>query len=178
MRRASWALLFLLAACHDPASLPDEGRAGTAADQQSVLEEAALEAGVIADASNTAVPGLYQRRHEAGRDSLCVRPGEGRRYRFALEAIFGAEQYCRGAGTARPVGDKVILHFAGRSQCLIVAQYDGDRIVLPGVVDLKCGEVCTGRGSLEGVNFPRLSSDPAAARSILDRDGDLLCEDE
>ncbi|WP_070156609.1 hypothetical protein [Sphingobium phenoxybenzoativorans] len=180
MRRSSFALLLLLAACRDPSPL-QEGRgsvpsAGRQSGEQSALEQAALEAGVIADAGKTAVTGLYQRRHEAGRDSLCITPGDGRRYRFGLEAIFGTEQYCRGEGTARQVGDKLILRFTGGSQCLIVAQYDGDRIAMPGVVDMKCVEVCSGRGSLEGVAFPRLLSDASAARSLPDSNGEPLCE--
>lgn len=174
MRRPSFALLLLLAACHDPAPLRDGRESVSPTGQQSALEQAALEAGIIADAGKTAVTGLYQRRHEAGRDSLCVSPGDGKRYRFGLEAIFDTEQHCRGEGTARQVGDKLILRFTGGSQCLIVAQYDGDRVAMPGVVDMKCATLCNGRGSLEGVTFPRLLSGSA---NTLDRNGEPICRD-
>ncbi|HEX7784056.1 MAG TPA: hypothetical protein VF509_14720 [Sphingobium sp.] len=136
---------------------------------------AALKAGVIVDAAKVTVPGLYQRRHEAGRDTLCITPGNGVRYDFGLEAMFGPEEYCRGEGTARRVGDKLILHFSGRSQCLIVARYDGDRVAIPGVVDMKCAELCNDRASLEGVVFPRLPSGPRGPEDVRDRDGSKIC---
>ncbi len=120
--------------------------------------------------------GLYQRSHEAGRDTLCIVPASKGRMRFGLEAQFGEGQACHGEGHARRTGDKLILSFSGGDRCIVVAQYDGDQIALPGVVDLKCAGLCEGRGSLEGVSFPRLSSDAAAALRVQDSDGSSLCE--
>lgn len=172
MRRLSIAILVLLQGCQPPPA-PETRQETPAAT--SALERAALEAGIVSDASRVSPVGLYQRRHEAGRDSLCLIPASDRKYRFGLEAIFGTEQQCRGSGTARRVGDKLILHFSGRANCLVVAHYEGDRIALPGVLDMKCASLCSSRGSLEGVAFPRLSSEERAARAALDRGQDRLC---
>lgn len=156
----------LLAGCQrsdtPPAPIPENDMAPV-----SGLERAALATGVIADVSQVSPVGVFQRRHEAGRDRLCIVADRAGDYRFGMEAIFGADEHCRGKGTARRAGDKLILHFSGGSRCLIVAQYDGDRVALPGVVDMKCDALCSGRGSLEGVALPRISG--------ADGGGDSLC---
>ncbi|WIW89210.1 hypothetical protein K3M67_04345 [Sphingobium sp. V4] len=175
MRRTSLALLILLAACQRP---PERGDAGPDGGRASVsgLERAAIEAGAIADASRISPVGLFQRAHEAGRDSLCVIPGQDGQFRFGLEAVFGEEPSCRGHGTARRTGDKLILSFRGGDRCIIVAQYDGDQVALPGVVDMACADLCEGRGSLEGVSFPRVANDAASALRARDRGNTPLCD--
>ena len=175
MGRTSLSFLLALTACQQGA--PSSTAMGAAGSSASGLERAAIDSGVIADAARTSPVGLYQRRHEAGRDALCVMPGKAGDFRFGMEAVFGEEQSCRGHGTARRAGDKLILSFAGRGdRCIIVGQYDGDQLSLPGVVDLKCADLCEGRGSLEGVSFPRLASDAASALGATDREGRALCE--
>lgn len=140
------------------------------------LERAALESGVVADVGQVSPVGLYRRRHEAGSDLLCVTPaGEGR-LRFGTEATFGVGERCAGHGTARRTGNKLILSFARAGGCIVVAQYDGDRIAMPGVIDMKCDRLCEGRGSLEGVSFPRVAAEASVARSATDAQGDPLCE--
>ena len=174
MRRASAAFFLLLAACHRPAAAPD---APGLTDGASGLERAAIASGAIADASRMSPVGLYQRNHEAGRDALCVVPAGGGQLRFGLEAIFGEEPSCRGHGVARRAGDKLVLSFRGGDRCIVVAQYDGDQIALPGVVDMACAALCEGRGTLEGVSFPRVANDAAAALRSTDRAGSALCPD-
>ncbi len=176
MRRTSAALLLLsAAACQRAPIAPD---AGPSEGAVSGLERAAIASGAITDARRMSPVGLYQRRHEAGRDALCVIPGQAGRFRFGLEAVFGEEPSCRGHGMARRAGDKLILSFRGSDRCIIVAQYDGDQVALPGVVDMACADLCQGRGSLEGVSFPRVSSDAASALRGRNRSGDLLCGDQ
>lgn len=179
MRRISLALslVLCLSGCDIPAASNEQASFEEAPASSSPLEQAALKSGAIMDIAKVSPVGLFQRRHEAGRDALCVMPGEGKRFRFGVEAIFGTEEYCRGEGTARRAGDKLILDFSGRSDCIIVAQYDGDRIAMPGVVDVKCASLCNGRGSLEGVSFPRVSSEAAGGRGMRDRTGRALCSD-
>ena len=175
MRRISPALLgLLLPACQAPAEAPKEPAATVV--QSGGLERAAIESGVIADPAHVSPVGLFQRRHEAGTDRLCVLPDTGRHFRFGVEAIFGRDEHCRGSGTARRAGDKLILQFSGAPRCIIVAQYDGDRIAMPGVVDMNCARLCDGRGSLEGVSLPRLASDAAAALAAHSRENDALCD--
>ncbi|WP_230461368.1 hypothetical protein [Sphingobium sp. CAP-1] len=174
MRRASLTLLLLLAGCQRaPAG---DGGAEPGSAPMSGLERAAIDSGAIADASKISPVGLYQRRHEAGRDALCVIPGQDGQFRFGMEAVFGEEPNCRGHGSARRAGDKLILSFKGGDRCIIVAQYDGDQVALPGVVDMACADLCAGRGTLEGVSFPRIANDAATALRARDRGGDPLCE--
>jgi hypothetical protein len=174
MRRISLAALIILAACQDdgtPTSSSIIGEGGSV----GTLERAAIESGAIADATRLSPIGLYQRRHEAGRDKLCIVPDGSGTFRFGVEAMFGEGLACRGAGSARRAGDKLILSFSGRGSCIIVARYDGDQLTMPGVVDTSCASICGGRGTLEGVSFPRLTSDAASALKARDATGNELC---
>ncbi|MEJ7926689.1 hypothetical protein WG908_07965 [Sphingobium sp. AN641] len=175
MRRPDLAvsLLLLLAACQRPDERTPDERAEVA-NSDSSLERAAIESGLVADVDRVSPIGLYQRRHEAGRDQLCIVPDGPNRFRFGMEVMFGANEWCRGRGTARRAGDKLIMRFPG-DRCTIVAQYDGDRIATPGVLDLNCAALCESRGSLEGVTFPRLADGRAAAVNARNADGDALC---
>ncbi len=182
MRRAeAWrtALLVCVTAACQQAAPSNVAQPETPVESRSGLERAAIASGVVADASIMSPIGLFTRRHEAGRDSLCLIPdaASARHFAFGLETSFGAEEYCRGHGKARRAGDKLVLQFSGRTQCIIVAGYEGDRVALPGVVDMKCDDLCRGRGSLEGVAFPRLTSDAASALAARDRKGTKLCGD-
>lgn len=172
MRTASLVLIILLTACQrdDALTSSDTGRPAA-----SGLERAAIASGVIPDADRLSPVGFYQHRHETGRDALCIIPSGKGNYRFGAEAAFGEGERCRGRGTAHRAGDKLILSFAGPSQCIAVAQYDGDMIVLPGVLDVKCAHLCDDRGSLEGVSFPRLAGDATSALRAMDSAGEALC---
>lgn len=174
MRRTSLTILLLLAGCQRAPTGSDAAASDSA--PTSGLERAAIDSGAIADAARISPVGLYQHSHEAGRDALCVMPGKDGQFRFGLEAVFGEEPNCRGHGTARRAGDKLILSFKGGDRCIVVAQYDGDQVALPGVVDMACADLCEGRGSLEGVSFPRIANDAATALRARDRSGDPLCE--
>lgn len=173
MRWNSLAVLLLLTGCQG-----DGGRSAAQSGEMSSaagLERAAIESGVIADAAKLSPVGLFQRSHEAGRDNLCIIPGRAGDFRFGAEAVFGKEQRCRGQGIAKQAGDKLILRFNDAGRCIVVAQYDGDQLSLPGVLDMKCADLCDGRGSLEGVAFPRVGNDAASALRAQDRDREPLC---
>lgn len=174
MRRFSVAVLLLLSACQRRDATAD---AAPSTAGMSGLERAAIASGAITDSSRVSPIGRYQRNHEAGRDALCVAPASNGEFRFGLEAVFGEEPSCRGHGVARRTGDKLVLSFRGRHRCIVVAQYDGDQVAMPGVVDMACAALCEGRGSLEGVSFPRVSSDAATATRASDRSGRPLCQD-
>ncbi len=181
-RRYWWLVLALVGAATgcdgQGASQPGEGgAAGNVAPTTAAaaaLERAAIDAGAIADIGATSPVGLYRHRHESGRDSLCILPGEEGRMRFGLEAVFGENIECHGQGTLRQSGDKLILNFA-RSACLVVARYEGDRIVLPGALDVDCNRVCGDRGTLEGVTFPRVSASASVAADARSDKGSALC---
>jgi hypothetical protein len=171
MRRLSLIGLLLLMACQREVPAPAQADAGP---PTSALEQAAIDSGVVADVARISPVGLYTRRHEAGRDTLCVVPDGRTAFRFGAQAVFGTDEQCQGKGTARRAGDKLILRFPS-ADCTIVAQYDGDRLAMPGVVDLKCAALCEGRGTFEGVAFPRVANGGKAAMQARDRDGDTLC---
>ena len=164
----------LLSACggkaeKEPATAAPDGPASSA------LERAAIDAGVVADASAIPPTGLYRQRHESGRDTLCMVPGDDGEMRFGLEAMYGRDIHCQGKGTARISGDKLIMNFA-RSACIIVARYDGDRVALPGAVDRECERLCNDPASLEGVSFPRVSRSASVAKDARASDKAALCE--
>ena len=172
-RRALLTGLALLAGCRPDADTPAQPASpdnGTA----SALEQAAMEAGVVADVGKISPIGLYRNRHEAGLDSLCIVSAEEGRLAFGLDVAFGEGIECHGHGTVRASGDKLIFNFA-RSACLAIARYDGDRISFPGALDVDCESLCSDRGSLEGVIFPRVSRDEGVARSARADGGGKLC---
>lgn len=171
---ATLILPILLCACQQAAQ-QDVSAPVQNGQAPSGLERAAIESGVIADAGRISPVGLYQRRHEAGRDLLCVVADGPNKFRIGAEVEFGEGQTCKGRGTARRAGDKLILRFP-RAQCTIVATYEGDRVALPGVVDVHCADLCQNRASMEGVAFPRLAYDEKAALAARDRGGDGLCQ--
>ncbi|CAN5171997.1 hypothetical protein BH11PSE5_BH11PSE5_31140 [soil metagenome] len=139
------------------------------------LERAGIETGVVADATKIPPVGLFQRRSDMGKDLLCIVPGKANAYRFGLEVQLGANEYCAGSGTARRTNDKLILNFSQGARCIAVAQYDGDRVVMPGVMDMKCADMCAGKGTIEGVDLPRLASGASSARAARDRSNAPLC---
>lgn len=171
--------LLLLAGCGQGGSSSSRsGGAARSGDATSAsLEAAAIHSGVVTSAVSVSPVGLYSHSHEGGRDSLCILPGEGGHFRFGMEAQFGKDTGCLGYGTARIAGDKFILNFA-RSACLVVASYEGDRISLPGALDVSCSDLCTERGALEGVSFPRLSKDAGSAEAARDHHGNPLCTND
>lgn len=180
-RRAWWivAASLALACCgdNDEAHYVDPGTPqGSAASEQ--LDELALETGALPDHSQIDPAGRYGRAYEGGSDSLCLVPdGSARgRYTFGAETRIGREEYCRGSGHARLSADKLLLRFDGAGkECLIVARYEGDAVVMPGGLDLKCAELCSSRGSFAGVSYPRIDRDAGAARNMVDARKAPLC---
>ncbi len=164
-----------LAGCDDPQQAESE----TASMASRELDSLARETGALPDSDQINPAGAYSRRYEGGGDSLCVvaEGVSGRRFRFGAETRIGREEYCLGRGEARLAGSKLLLEFEATSgqQCTIVADYEGDRIVLPGSVDLSCAGLCSDRGSFAGVRFPRVSREEAGALSLKDRAGRSLC---
>jgi hypothetical protein len=161
-----------VAACNG-GDVPSSGEPQT--EVANSLESLAAESGVLDDRMARDPVGSYGRTYEGGRDRLCIVPDDDEgRYRFGAEMRIGDEGRCGGSGTARYAGDRLIFNFAGGT-CLIVARYEGDRIVMPGAVDVACAALCSDRGSLAGVTFSRTGHDQAAARRVRTHDGNRLC---
>jgi len=164
------AFLLSLSACERGAAASEE-----AGEPRSTLEAAARDAGLVRDTVKEPT-GAYSRDHEGGRDMLCIVPDTGAgRYRFATDVNFGPGEACRGSGTARRTADKLVLKFSGSSRCLIVAEFQGDRLALPGVLDRACTKLCQDRASFEGVSFPLIASGAQAARDARTATRDRPC---
>lgn len=166
--RISLALVLLLAACGERHSNPP-------VDEAPDLERAAMESGAIPDMAGLDPKGLYQRRHEGGTDSICLVPDGGREYRFGAAAFSGGKSRCVGRGRAKLARQLLILRFDKPSRCIIVAQYEGDRLAFPGAVDIECDKLCAERASFAGVAVPRASTSEHAALSVRSIDGQPLC---
>lgn len=181
MRNLPWPILLLCASC-GPGADGDAGQAIVNSQTESggnsvaaQLDRAALRSGALLDAGALSPVGLYRHSHEVGQDVMCVVPArKAGHFRFGMEAAFGKDVSCSGRGTARQVDDKLILNFA-RSSCIIVASYQGDRIVLPGALDVSCDDMCSDRGSFAGVSYPRLAATGGSALRARDLDGKALC---
>lgn len=169
MRASPVFLLFLLAACsgQSPSTPP--------VDDAPDLEQAAIASGAIADTSRVDPAGLFMRRHEGGTDMICIVPDGERGYRFGALASSGGKSRCLGRGRAKRAGELLVLRFDKPSRCIMVAQYDGDRVALAGAVDLECDKLCSERASFAGVSVPRVSGNVQSARALRDADGALLC---
>lgn len=171
------ASLFL-ASCGGPAARNGEQGSSKALKIQATsdLDALATESGAISDDRSWDPVGSYGRVYEGGEDRLCILPagGQAARYRVAVDTRVGDEEYCRGSGSAQRVGDMLVISLR-TGRCTITARYEGDQIVLPGAVDRACASLCSVRGSLAGVTFPRIGVDAAAARDIRDAQGKPLC---
>ena len=169
MMRASAIAILLVAACsgQSPSTPP--------VDDAPDLEQAAIASGAIADTSQVDPAGLFIRWHEGGADAICIVPDTGREYRFGAMATSGGKSRCSGRGRAKRAGELLVLRFDKPSRCIMVAQYDGDRIALAGAVDLECDKLCSERASFAGVSVPRVSSSVQSARTAKGPDGALLC---
>lgn len=133
------------------------------------LEATARERGVVLD--ERAVPtGVFERRHDLGRDALCVVPGAGGDYRFALTAAYGPGLICQGTGTLTDNQGVWTLRFAGKSGCIVTVREGSDELRLPGQLPTECAALCPNRASISGLRLPRASWDGQdAVRARFDR---------
>lgn len=168
--RASLILMLMLAACNSRSSSRQP------VEETPDLEQAAIARGAIADAAGTDPTGLFLRRHEGGTDAICIVPDEEGEYRFGAVARSGGKARCAGRGRAKKAGQLLVMRFDKPSRCILVAQYEGDRVALAGAVDMECDKLCTSRSSFAGVSVPRVSGSVESAGAISAPDGAPLCK--
>lgn len=173
MRRASVVLALvslLLAGCDRPA--PVENAEGI--DASNPLEVAARQRGVVHPEATSPV-GVFERKHDLGRDAMCVVPDGAGKWRFAVTAAFGPSVSCVASGTMTREGDGWRMRFAGVDGCEARVHEEDDEFRLPGSLPPQCARLCPDRASLSGLRLPRASwsASDAGGLRIADRDGNI-----
>jgi hypothetical protein len=173
MRKASIALALvplLLAGCDRPAPVANaEG-----IDANNPLEVAARQRGVVHPEAASPV-GVFERKHDLGRDAMCVVPDGAGKWRFAVSAAFGPTVSCTASGTMVREGDGWRMRFAGVDGCEALVHEEEDELRLPGSLPPQCARLCPNRASLSGLRLPRASwsADDAGDLRIADRRGNI-----
>jgi hypothetical protein len=144
----------------------------TAANTSS-LDAAAIAAGVIADPANTDPTGLYAR----DRDKICVVPS-ATAFHVGIYVDYGETFYCSGQGDATRAGEVLHVTLTSAPGCSFDAQFEGDRIAIPGRLPDACQKACSERASLAGLSVERLSDSPSEAAAMRDGKGKMLCSAE
>jgi hypothetical protein len=157
------ALALLLTACGQQPAARQDG-AGVR------LEEAARQAGLVADPATATLAGSWAR----DTDRLCALPDvdEAGTFRIGAAIDYGEGQGCAAAGTARRRGDRVAVTFGA---CRFEATFDGERIAFPAELPAACDRFCTGRASLAAMTVDRLGTSPSEAETLRSPTGTLLC---
>lgn len=173
MRRASVVLALVslfLAGCDRPA--PVENAEGI--DASNPLEVAARQRGVVHPEATSPV-GVFERKHDLGRDAMCVVPDGAGKWRFAVSAAFGPSVSCTASGTMTREGDGWRMRFAGVDGCAALVHEEEDELRLPGNLPPQCARLCPDRASLSGLRLPRASwsASDAGGLRIADRDGNM-----
>ena len=173
MRRVSAALTLaalFLAGCNRPA--PDEGAKGI--DANNPLEVAARQLGVVHPEAASPT-GVFERKHDLGRDAMCVVPDGAGKWRFAVTAAFGPTVSCVASGTMAREGDGWRMRFAAADGCEALVHEEEDELRLPGSLPPQCARLCPERASLSGLRLPRASwsASDAGGLRITDRHGNI-----
>lgn len=158
MTRILAIILLLLTGCgRQPA--PDGG------NPENPLEAAARDRGVVR--TERAPPtGIFERRHDLGRDALCVAPEGGDDYRFALTASYGPGLVCQGQGRLEDKDGDWHFAFDGASDCSFTAREADDELRIPGNLPANCANLCPNRASISGLRLPRSSWDADEAAGV------------
>ena len=172
MRKAEALLVLaamLLAGCERP-ELDAKG-----GDASNPLEVAARERGVVRPEAASPV-GVFERRHDLGRDAMCVVPDGAGKWRFAVTASFGTTLSCLATGTMLREGDNWRMRFAGAEGCETLVHEEEDELRLPGRLPPQCARLCPNRASLSGLRLPRASwsADDARDLRIADQGGNIV----
>lgn len=155
----------LLAGCGGSAP---EGEA--AVDADNPLEMTARERGIVHTGGDDPA-GVYERRHDLGRDAMCIVSDGTEGWRFSLTAAFGPGLSCRASGRMERDADGWRLSFADGDDCAIVVDNPDDELRMPGKMPGQCDNLCAGRASLAGLRLPRVSWAEADAKALQMRDG-------
>ena len=78
--------------------------------EQSSLEQAAIEAGVIPDARTVSLAGAFERQSDLGTDRFCAVGSDETGYQVGMIAVFGPDSKCEGLGEADRTGRECSDH--------------------------------------------------------------------
>ena len=137
------AMTTMIGACRDRPDAPPPP------NSDNPLEAVARERGVVMNAAMSP-DGLYERRHELGRDALCIAGGK-----VGVMASYGPALRCAASGTVSHEADGLSVDLG--QGCRFTLGYDGESIVIPGTVPDACAALCPDRASLSGLTIPRVS---------------------
>jgi hypothetical protein len=136
------------------------------------LETAAIERGLVSDATDRDVVGLYAR----DTDRVCiVRQGGG--YRIGAFADYGDGLSCTGSGKATRSGETLAIELRSkdRATCAFDARFDGDRLTFPANLPAACAKLCGPRATFAALEVERLSESAAEAMALRSAEGQRLC---
>lgn len=144
-------------------------------DARNPLEIAARDRGIVRPEAADPT-GVFERRHDLGRDAMCVVPDQAGRWRFVVTAAFGPGLSCTARGTIERDGQDWRMRFADGDGCEAVVREDEDELRLPGNLPPQCDALCPERASLSGLRLPRASWSEADAKrlQIPDRRGNVI----
>ncbi|MEQ8310510.1 MAG: hypothetical protein RIA72_07425 [Sphingopyxis sp.] len=143
-------------------------------DASNPLEIAARERGIVRPEADSPV-GVFERRHDLGRDAMCVVPDGTGQWRFAITAAFGSTLSCAAQGTMVRADKGWRMRFAAAEGCEADVHEEDDELRLPGRLPPQCAKLCPSRASLAGLRLPRASwsADDARGLQIADRRGNI-----
>lgn len=159
MRLYSFAAL-LLAACGPAVPAADES-----INASNPLERAARERGVVYPEADD-LTGVFERRHELGRDAMCVVADGPANWRFGITAAFGPGLSCAATGRILREDNGWRLIFSGAEGCDALVQEEEAELRLPGDLPSQCEKLCPRRASLAGLRLPRASWSVADAKRL------------
>lgn len=170
---ASLAVLSLVA-CGQADDKANQSRADSP-EELSMLEKAAIEAGVIPDVRNVSLSGAFERQSDLGEDRFCAVGSDENGYQVGLLAVFGPDSKCEGLGAAQRNGEDIQITLDSEQRCSFTASFDGVSLRLPGELPESCASYCTPRAGLNGVSFYLVGEGDAVARSTRGREIENLC---
>ncbi|QTD55983.1 hypothetical protein [Parasphingorhabdus cellanae] len=175
MKRTSVLMAaLLLAACGQAGNETGQSRADSS-EELSMLEKAAIEAGVIPDARNVSLSGAFERQSDLGEDRFCAVGSDESGYQIGLLAVFGPDSKCEGLGAAQRNGEDIQITLDSEQRCSFTASFDGVALRIPGNLPESCASYCTPRAVLGGVSFYLVGEGDAVARSTRGRSIENLC---
>ncbi|MEW4466597.1 hypothetical protein AB1K62_02030 [Parasphingorhabdus sp. JC815] len=172
---------FFLASC-DQAGEQQEGEDSIPpglSQKLPVLEQAAIDAGIIPDVRNMSLSGAFERRSDLGEDRFCAVGNDEHGYQVGLLAVFGPDSKCEAMGAAERAGENVRITLnsrtVGEEKCIFDASFDGVSLRFPGILPTSCNSYCTPPAVLDGVSFYLVGEGNAVARSTRGREIENLC---